>query len=91
MWVLSPDITAALMYDRMLPTAAEMRMVPNPLVGNYVCQDGRSIVLMMLQAERFWPHFAETVGRTDPPRAFTRRRRRGRRAGSRSPTSWRST
>ena len=65
MWVLSPDITAALMYDRMLPTAAEMRMVPNPLVGNYVCQDGRSIVLMMLQAERFWPHFAETVGRTD--------------------------
>ena len=65
MWVLSPDITAALMYGRMLPTAAEMRMVPNPLVGHYVCQDGRSIVLMMLQAERFWPHFAETVGRTD--------------------------
>ena len=36
MWVLSPDIVAALMYGFMLPTAGEMRMVPNPLVGNYV-------------------------------------------------------
>jgi len=65
LWVLSPDITAALMYGRMLPSAGEMKVTPNPLVGNYVCQDGRSLVLMMLQAERFWPHFAETVGRMD--------------------------
>src|SRR5438093_2793978 len=42
-----------------------MRVRPNPLVGNYVCRDGKSIVLMMLQAERFWPHFAETIGRPD--------------------------
>jgi crotonobetainyl-CoA:carnitine CoA-transferase CaiB-like acyl-CoA transferase len=66
MWIMSPDITAALMYGRMLPTAAEMQgATPNPLVGNYVCADGRWIVLMMLQAERFWPHFAATVGRPD--------------------------
>src|SRR5215470_14142580 len=65
MWVLSPDITAALLYGRPLPTAAEMKVVPNPLVGNYACQDGRTIVLMMLQSERFWPHFAETIGRPD--------------------------
>jgi crotonobetainyl-CoA:carnitine CoA-transferase CaiB-like acyl-CoA transferase len=65
MWVLSPDITAALMYERMLPTAPEMKMVPNPLVGPYACQDGKTLVLMMLQSERFWPHFAETIGRTD--------------------------
>src|SRR5215470_3219197 len=65
MWVLSPDITAALMYGQMLPTAGEMKLVPNPLVGNYVCQDGKVLVLMMLQSERFWPHFAETVGRHD--------------------------
>jgi crotonobetainyl-CoA:carnitine CoA-transferase CaiB-like acyl-CoA transferase len=65
MWVLSPDITAALMYGNMLPTAAEMKVVPNPLVGNYVCGDGKTIVLMMLQAERFWPLFAETIGRKD--------------------------
>jgi crotonobetainyl-CoA:carnitine CoA-transferase CaiB-like acyl-CoA transferase len=65
MWVLSPDIVAALMYGRMLPSAGEMKLVPNPLVGNYVCQDGKVLVLMMLQSERFWPHFAETIGRRD--------------------------
>jgi crotonobetainyl-CoA:carnitine CoA-transferase CaiB-like acyl-CoA transferase len=65
MWVLSPDITAALLYDRMLPAAGEMPSPPNPLVGTYACQDGRSLVLMMLQSERFWPLFAATVGRPD--------------------------
>jgi len=65
MWVMSPDIVAALMYGHMLPSAGEMKLVPNPLVGNYVCQDGKVIVLMMLQGERFWPHFAETIGRRD--------------------------
>src|SRR3989441_2954265 len=65
MWVLSPDIVAALMYGTLLPSAGEMRVTPNPLVGDYVCQDGKVIVLMMLQGERFWPHFAETIGRLD--------------------------
>ena len=65
MWVLSPDIVAALMYNNMLPSAGEMKVTPNPLVGNYRCADGKWIVLMMLQAERFWPHFAETIGRRD--------------------------
>src|SRR2546426_545570 len=65
MWVLSPDIVAALMYGHMLPSAGEMRVTPNPLVGNYRCADGKSLVLMMLQAERFLPPFAETIGRPD--------------------------
>ncbi len=65
MWVLSPDIVAALLYGFTLPASGEMKVVPNPLVGNYQCADGRWIVLMMLQAERFWPHFAATVGRQD--------------------------
>jgi crotonobetainyl-CoA:carnitine CoA-transferase CaiB-like acyl-CoA transferase len=65
MWVLSPDITAALLYGGMLPAAGEMKMIPNPLVGNYRCADDKWLVLMMLQAERFWPHFAATVGRED--------------------------
>jgi crotonobetainyl-CoA:carnitine CoA-transferase CaiB-like acyl-CoA transferase len=61
-WVLSPDITAANLYGHMLPAAGEMPPAPNPLVGTYACADGKAIVLMMLQAERFWPLFAETVG-----------------------------
>jgi crotonobetainyl-CoA:carnitine CoA-transferase CaiB-like acyl-CoA transferase len=65
MWVLSPDITAAYMYGRMLPPAGAMPAAPNPLVGTYFCKDGKGLVLMMLQAERFWPLFAVTVGRED--------------------------
>jgi crotonobetainyl-CoA:carnitine CoA-transferase CaiB-like acyl-CoA transferase len=65
MWVLSPDITATYMYGRMLPPAGAMPSAPNPLVGTYFCEDGKGLVLMMLQAERFWPLFAATVGRRD--------------------------
>ena len=65
MWVLSPDITASLMYGFMLPAAGDMPSAPNPLVGTYFCADGKGLVLMMLQAERFWPTFAATVGRPD--------------------------
>lgn len=65
MWVLSPDITASLMYGFMLPSAGDMPSAPNPLVGTYSCADGKGLVLMMLQAERFWPTFAAAVGRTD--------------------------
>src|SRR5262245_512432 len=64
-WVLSPDITATYLYGRMLPQAGEMPSAPNPLVGTYFCQDGKGLVLMMLQAERFWPIFTATVGRAD--------------------------
>src|SRR5688572_6731039 len=64
-WVLSPDITATYLYGRMLPSAGEMPSAPNPLVGTYFCQDGKGLVLMMLQAERFWPIFTATVGRAD--------------------------
>ncbi len=65
MWVLSPDITASLMYGFMLPAAGDMPSAPNPLVGTYFCSDGKGLVLMMLQAERFWPVFAATIGRPD--------------------------
>jgi crotonobetainyl-CoA:carnitine CoA-transferase CaiB-like acyl-CoA transferase len=65
MWVLSPDITATYMYGKMLPSAGAMPSAPNPLVGTYFCEDGKGLVLMMLQAERFWPIFAATVERGD--------------------------
>jgi crotonobetainyl-CoA:carnitine CoA-transferase CaiB-like acyl-CoA transferase len=65
MWVLAPDITASLMYGFMLPAAGDMPSAPNPLVGTYFCADGKGLVLMMLQAERFWPLFAQTIERPD--------------------------
>ena len=63
-WVMSPDIVAAMTYGFELPQIAR-GMVANPLVSNYECKDGKYITLMMLQFERFWQMFAETVGRED--------------------------
>ena len=65
LWVLSPDVTAALLYGFMLPSAGAMPPAPNPLVGTYRCADDKLLVLMMLQAERFWPLLAPTIGRAD--------------------------
>src|SRR5439155_1281130 len=39
LWVLSPDITAALMYGFMLPASGDMPRAPNPLAGAG-CRDG---------------------------------------------------
>ncbi len=63
-WVMSPDIVAAMTYGFELPRAGGMG-VPNPLVNTYFCQDGKALVLMMLQSERFWPIFCRTVQRED--------------------------
>jgi crotonobetainyl-CoA:carnitine CoA-transferase CaiB-like acyl-CoA transferase len=37
----------------------------NPLAGNYTTRDGKLITLMMLQFERYWPLFANAVGRRE--------------------------
>jgi len=63
-WVLSPDIVAAMAYGFELPQSGVLP-VQNPLVNTYWSSDGRGIVLMMLQAERFWPILAAAIGRED--------------------------
>jgi crotonobetainyl-CoA:carnitine CoA-transferase CaiB-like acyl-CoA transferase len=63
-WVLSPDIVAAMTYGFELPHTQPGAAV-NPLVNVYWCEDGRGLVLMMLQSERFWPIFCRAVGRED--------------------------
>lgn len=63
-WVLSPDIVAAMTYGFELPKGGQGGM-PNPLVGTFRCGDGRHLVLMMLQQDRFWPLFCKAVRRDD--------------------------
>jgi crotonobetainyl-CoA:carnitine CoA-transferase CaiB-like acyl-CoA transferase len=63
-WVMSPDIVAAMTYGFELPQSG-VAGTPNPLVSTYWSSDRKGIVLMMLQNERFWPIFARTVGRED--------------------------
>lgn len=63
-WVASPDIVAAMAYGFELPQSGSFT-APNPLVNTYWSSDGKGIVLMMLQSERFWPLFAAAIGRDD--------------------------
>ena len=63
-WIMSPDIVAAMTYGFELPHSG-LGGVANPLVHTYWSSDGRGIVLMMLQSERFWPIFSRAVGRED--------------------------
>jgi len=63
-WIMSPDIVAAMTYGVELPPSG-VGGTPNPLVTTYWSSDRKGIVLMMLQSERFWPIFARAVGRED--------------------------
>jgi crotonobetainyl-CoA:carnitine CoA-transferase CaiB-like acyl-CoA transferase len=63
-WIMAPDIVAAMTYGFELPQSG-LGGTPNPLVNTYWSSDHKGIVLMMLQSERFWPIFAAAVGRAD--------------------------
>jgi crotonobetainyl-CoA:carnitine CoA-transferase CaiB-like acyl-CoA transferase len=63
-WIMSPDIVAAMAYGFELPQSGMMG-TPNPLVNTYWSSDGKGIVLMMLQGDRFWPIFCRALRRDD--------------------------
>jgi crotonobetainyl-CoA:carnitine CoA-transferase CaiB-like acyl-CoA transferase len=67
MWALSPDIIASKLYggDPMAKMRGPREQNPNPLVGAYKTADGRVLMLMMLQPDRFWPELCERLGRPD--------------------------
>jgi crotonobetainyl-CoA:carnitine CoA-transferase CaiB-like acyl-CoA transferase len=67
MWVLSPDIiVAGLLPPEMksLPTMSRKNNF-NPGVNVYPTKDGRWLMLVMLQTDRYWPDFCERIGRPD--------------------------
>jgi crotonobetainyl-CoA:carnitine CoA-transferase CaiB-like acyl-CoA transferase len=63
MWTISSDVLSAL--QGMAPRAPEGRVVVNPLVGSYRTKDGRHLMLVFLESDRYWPAFCELVGRPD--------------------------
>jgi crotonobetainyl-CoA:carnitine CoA-transferase CaiB-like acyl-CoA transferase len=65
MWALAPDITSAKLYEGVDIPAFDRDSMPNPLVGTYPTKDGRFIILLLLQADRFWPDLAEHLERPD--------------------------
>jgi crotonobetainyl-CoA:carnitine CoA-transferase CaiB-like acyl-CoA transferase len=65
LYALGPDITSAKLYEGVEIPAFDRDSMPNPLVGTYPTKDGRFIILLLLQADRFWPDLAEHLDRPD--------------------------
>jgi crotonobetainyl-CoA:carnitine CoA-transferase CaiB-like acyl-CoA transferase len=70
MWVMSPDVVASkLLGTPQLPIGPRSSR-PNPTVNNYQTKDGRWLILVHLQADRYWADFCRRIGRpelaTDP-------------------------
>jgi crotonobetainyl-CoA:carnitine CoA-transferase CaiB-like acyl-CoA transferase len=67
MWQLQPDIThAKLNAASPAPAAAyDRKGTWNPLSGTYRTRDGRFIILVMLDADRYWADFCQVVGRPE--------------------------
>ena len=68
MWVMAPDIVAS----KLLSTGTgggipsfTRSAAPNPLANSYRTEDGRWLLLMMLQPDRYWSEFCRAVERPD--------------------------
>ena len=62
MWQLQPDITHAPLVPQTAKVARDRKAAANPLSGTYRTRDGRFIVLVMLDADRYWADFCRVVG-----------------------------
>lgn len=65
MWQLQPDITHAKLNPDGPHHAPDRKATWNPLSGTYRTRDGRFIILVMLDADRYWADFCKVIGRPD--------------------------
>ena len=65
MWSLAPDITMAKVLENVEIPAFNRDSLPNPLVGTYPTKDGRFIIIVLLQADRYWPDLCAHLERPD--------------------------
>ncbi len=64
MWQLAPDIVGAGVTGQNVPRF-QLDESPNPGVGFFPTSDGRHLVFVLLQADRFWSDFCTRMGRED--------------------------
>jgi crotonobetainyl-CoA:carnitine CoA-transferase CaiB-like acyl-CoA transferase len=64
MWTLSSDLLAALNGGQVMRAGGRGPM-PNPLVGTYRTKDARHVMLVFLEADRYWADFCRVVGRPE--------------------------
>ena len=65
MWSMQLAITAAAASGRNEMPRMIRANARNPLVNTYETVDGRWIALCMLQADKYWSVFCQTIGRSD--------------------------
>jgi crotonobetainyl-CoA:carnitine CoA-transferase CaiB-like acyl-CoA transferase len=67
MWVMAPDIVASKLIE---PGKGGMprfgrKQAPNPVANSYRTKDGRWLLLMMLQPDRYWEEFCRHIDRPE--------------------------
>lgn len=65
MWQLQPDITHAKLNQGAPPPQYDRKATWNPLSGTYRTRDRRFIILVMLDADKYWADFCEVIGRPE--------------------------
>ena len=64
MWSIGTDFSAALVAGQAAPRH-DREAPANPIWNSYQTRDGRWIVLVMLQPDRYWDQFCSAIGRPD--------------------------
>jgi len=60
LWTVGSDYSRSLVTGEQ-PDFRDRSASPNPLANTYLCADGRWIVLVMPQADRYWPALCKAV------------------------------
>ena len=63
-YIAGNDFTWALATGQN-PPKHDRKNPRNPLWNHYVCEDGRSIFLVMIESDRYWPTLVEALERPD--------------------------
>ncbi len=62
MWASSATLLGAGLFGFDQMPRSDRNALPNPIMGYYATSDNRYLILMMLQADRWWPDFIRRIG-----------------------------
>jgi crotonobetainyl-CoA:carnitine CoA-transferase CaiB-like acyl-CoA transferase len=65
LWSIAPEVTSSKLYENVEIPAFDRDATPNPLVGTYPTKDGRFIIIVLLQSDRYWPDLCAHLDRPD--------------------------
>lgn len=64
-WVLAPDTIAARQLGTSTMPAMSRSVSANPIVNSYQTKDGRWLMLVMMESDRFWPELCVHLDRPE--------------------------